>query len=144
MTTKASQITSLMVVYSTVYSDADQRNHQSSTSQAFVWGNHRDRWIPRTKGQLRRKCFHLMTSSWKYGTDTWRVMEYFFFIIIYMFLKQSLRGDYIMNLSWGCDNIINRQKCWLWILTSALLQFTYWSLSDWNEILEEFRSYCID
>ena len=27
-------------------------------------GNHRDRWIPRTKGQLRGKCFHLMTSSW--------------------------------------------------------------------------------
>ena len=23
-----------------------------------------DRWIPRTKGQLRGKCFHLMTSSW--------------------------------------------------------------------------------
>ena len=64
MTTMASQITSLTVVYSTVYSDADQRNHQSSASLAFVWGIHRDRWIPRTKGQLRGKCFHLMTSSW--------------------------------------------------------------------------------
>ena len=53
MTTMASQITSLMVVYSTVYSDADQRKHQSSASLAFVWGIHRDRWIPRTKGQLR-------------------------------------------------------------------------------------------
>ena len=28
-----------------------------------MWGIHRDRWIPRTKGQLRGKCFHLMTSS---------------------------------------------------------------------------------
>ena len=64
MTTIASQITSLTVVYSTVYSDADQRKHQSSASLAFVWGIHRDRWIPRTKGQLRGKCFHLMTSSW--------------------------------------------------------------------------------
>ena len=64
MTTMASQITSLTVVYSTVYSDANQRKHQSSTSLAFVWGIHRDRWIPRTKGQLRGKCFHLMTSSW--------------------------------------------------------------------------------
>ena len=63
MTTMASQITSLTVVYSTVYSDADQRKHQSSASLAFVWGIHRDRWIPRTKGQLRGKCFHLMTSS---------------------------------------------------------------------------------
>ena len=64
MTTMASQITSLTVVYSTVHSDADQRKHQSSASLAFVWGIHRDRWIPRTKGQLRGKCFHLMTSSW--------------------------------------------------------------------------------
>ena len=64
MTTIVFQITSLTVVYSTVYSDADQRKHQSSASLAFVWGTHRDQWIPRTKGQLRGKCSHLMTSSW--------------------------------------------------------------------------------
>ena len=63
MSAIASQITSLTIVYSTVYSGADQRKHQSSASLAFVWGIHRDRWIPRTKGQLRGKCFHLMTSS---------------------------------------------------------------------------------
>ena len=63
MTIMASQITSLTVVYSTVYSDADQIKHQSSASLAFVGGIHRDRWIPRTKGQLSGKCFHLMTSS---------------------------------------------------------------------------------
>ena len=55
MTTMASQITSLTVVYSTVYSGTDQRKHQSPASL--------DRWIPRTKRQLRGKCFHLMTSS---------------------------------------------------------------------------------
>ena len=37
MTTLASQTTSLTIVYSTVYSDADQRKHQSSTWLAFVW-----------------------------------------------------------------------------------------------------------
>ena len=37
----ASQITSLMIVYSTVYSDADQIKHQSSASLAFVQGIHR-------------------------------------------------------------------------------------------------------
>ena len=58
MTTTASQMTSLTVIYSTVYSDADRRKHQSSASLAYVWGIHRDRWIPRTKGQLRGKCFH--------------------------------------------------------------------------------------
>ena len=36
----ASQITSLMIVYSIIYSDADQRKHQSSASLAFVWGIH--------------------------------------------------------------------------------------------------------
>ena len=37
----ASQITSLTIVYSTVYSGRDQRKHQSSASLAFVWGIHR-------------------------------------------------------------------------------------------------------
>ena len=64
MTTMASQITSLTVVYSIVYSGTDERKNKRSASLAFVQGIHRDRWIPRTKGQLRRKCFHLMTSSW--------------------------------------------------------------------------------
>ena len=59
----ASQITSLTIVYSTVYLGSDQRRHQSSASLAFLWGIHRDRWIPRIKGQLRGKYFHLMTSS---------------------------------------------------------------------------------
>ena len=36
-----SLITSLTIVYSTVYSNADQRKHQSSASLAFVWGIHR-------------------------------------------------------------------------------------------------------
>ena len=37
----ASQITSLTIVYSTVYSGVDQRKYQSSASMAFVWGIHR-------------------------------------------------------------------------------------------------------
>ena len=78
MTTIASQIPNLAVVYSTVYSDANQRKHQSSASLAFVRGIHRDRWIPRTKGQLRGKCFHLMTSSWIVFSSTaiWVVSNY--------------------------------------------------------------------
>ena len=56
MSLMASQITSLTIVYSTVYSGADQRKHQSSASLAFVRGIHR--------GPVTRKMFHLMTSSW--------------------------------------------------------------------------------
>ena len=37
----ASRITSLTIIYSTVYSGADQRKHQSSVSLAFVRGIHR-------------------------------------------------------------------------------------------------------
>ena len=37
----ASHITSLTIIYSTVYSDADQRKHQSSASLAFVRDIHR-------------------------------------------------------------------------------------------------------
>ena len=37
----ASQITSLLIAYSTVHSGADQRKHQSSASLAFVWEIHR-------------------------------------------------------------------------------------------------------
>ena len=36
----ASQITSLTIVYSIVYSGTDQRKHQSSASLAFVRGIH--------------------------------------------------------------------------------------------------------
>ena len=39
MDSMASQITSLTIVYSAVYSGADQRKHQSSASLAFVQGN---------------------------------------------------------------------------------------------------------
>ena len=41
MSVMASQITSLKVIYSTVYSGANERKHQSSASLAFVWGIHR-------------------------------------------------------------------------------------------------------
>ena len=61
----ASQITSLTIVYSIVYSDADKKKHQSSASLAFVRGIHRGPVnSPRTNGQLRGKCYYLMTSSW--------------------------------------------------------------------------------
>ena len=47
----ASQITSLGIIYSTVYSIADQRKHESSTSLAFVRVIHRGPVNSRTNGQ---------------------------------------------------------------------------------------------
>ena len=57
MGTIASQITSLTLVYSTVYSDADQREHQSSVSLAFVWGIHRGPVNSPHKWPVTRKTF---------------------------------------------------------------------------------------
>ena len=53
----ASQITNLMVVYSTVYSNADQRKHQSSASLAFVRGIHRGPVNSTRKWPVTRKMF---------------------------------------------------------------------------------------
>ena len=53
----ASQITSLTIVYLIVYSDADQRKHQSSASLAFVWGIHRGPVNSPHKWPLTRKMF---------------------------------------------------------------------------------------
>ena len=53
----ASQITSLTIVYSTVYSCAYQRQHQSSTSLAFVRGIHRWPVNSPSKGPVTRKMF---------------------------------------------------------------------------------------
>ena len=96
MTTIVSQITSLTIVYLTVYSDTNQRKHQSSASLAFVWGIHRGRWSPRTKGQLRGKCFHLMTSSW-YICLIWEVnQEQIYFLtrpVVNIALNKSISNE---------------------------------------------------
>ena len=52
-----SQITSLTTVYSTVYSDADQRKHRSSASLAFVRGIHRGPMNSPHKWPVTRKMF---------------------------------------------------------------------------------------
>ena len=57
MGTMASQITSLTIVYSIVYSGTDQSKHQSSASLAFVWGIHRGPVNSPHKWPVTRKMF---------------------------------------------------------------------------------------
>ena len=57
MGTTASQITRLTIVYSTIYSGADQRKHQGSASLAFVQGIHRSPVNSPHKGPVTRKMF---------------------------------------------------------------------------------------
>ena len=52
-----SQITSLTIVYSTVYPGADESKHQNSASLAFVWGIHRGPVNSPHKWPVTRKMF---------------------------------------------------------------------------------------
>ena len=99
MGTIASQTTSLVIVYSAVYSDADQRKHRSSASLAFVRRIHRRPVNSPHKWPVTRKRFHLMTSlctmgvctpvwhicityyiNWTVFCNTWRALKFIFFM----------------------------------------------------------------
>ena len=74
MSAMASQITSLTTVYSTIYSCADQRKHQRSSSLTFVRGIH---WWPVNsphKWPVTRKKFsydHVIMDSLKHLRCQW-------------------------------------------------------------------------
>ena len=69
MGTMASQITSFAIVYSTVYSGANQRKHQSPASLAFVRGIHRWPVNSLHKGPVTRQM--MKSSCWKADTQFW-------------------------------------------------------------------------
>ena len=66
-----SQITSLTIVYSTVYSGADQSKHQSSASLAFVWGIHRGPVNSPHKWPVTRKMFPFDDVIMKFDGHAW-------------------------------------------------------------------------
>ena len=79
----ASQITSLTIVYSTVYSDADQRKHQSSVSPTFMREIHRGPVNSPHRWPVTRKmspfddvimiiCLWLDSFSQWYFCDSWQ------------------------------------------------------------------------
>ena len=59
----ASVIASITIVYSTVSSDADQKEHQSTASLAFVWGIHRGPINSPHKWPVTQK----ISISWRYN-----------------------------------------------------------------------------
>ena len=61
----ASQITRLIIVYSALYSGADQGNTKAPRHWPLCVEFTGDRWIHRTNGWSRGKCFHFMTSPWQ-------------------------------------------------------------------------------
>ena len=83
MSPTASQITSLTIVYSIVYRAQIKENIKAPRHWPLCGEFTEDRWIPRTNGQLRGKCFHLMTSSW------WRLWP----SEIWLFLQQFIHNN---------------------------------------------------
>ena len=76
MGTMASQITSLTIVYSTVYSGADQRKYQGSASLAFVTGESPHKWPVTRKNNSIWWCHHgrgclLINSSTNIAAYVW-------------------------------------------------------------------------
>ena len=67
MGTVVSQNTSLAIVYSTVYSGAAQRKHESSASLAIVREFTRDQWIPPQKWPVTWKMFPFDDVIMKWG-----------------------------------------------------------------------------
>ena len=81
MGAEACQITSLMIVYSTVYSDTDQRKHQSSASLAFVRGIHGGPVNFPHKWPITRKMFPfdnvIMEQTFNEREENWKYMCFF-------------------------------------------------------------------
>ena len=70
-----SLITSLTIVFSTVYSDADQRKHQSSATLASVWGIHRGPMNSPHKWPVMRKMFPFENVIMRYSYHTVIVLQ---------------------------------------------------------------------
>ena len=74
MSMMASQITSIASVFSTIYSGADQRKHQSSASLDFVLGIHRSSGNSRHKRPVTRKMLpfdNVIMSRWNISDGCW-------------------------------------------------------------------------
>ena len=102
MTTMASQITSLTIVYSTVYSNADQRKHQSSASLAFVWGIHRGPVNSSHKRPVTRKMFPF--------DDVTMVLRRWGCNFNLVIVTESYLGHFL----WNCSHVnVTRLHWWL-------------------------------
>ena len=86
MNTMASQITSLTVVYSTVYWDADQRKYQSYASLAFVWGLHRAGEFPAQRASNAEN----VSIWWRHHDKQW-----------YDAMKLDKFDSYILLILWN-------------------------------------------
>ena len=125
----ASQITSFTIVYSTVYSDADQRKHQSSASLAFVRGIHRGPVNFPHKWPVTRKMFpfddvimknhNLCTTSILFHCQSWPRPTQIVFIVT------------SMAVVW-----LNRIRAWV----IYYIFYMMWLCNTWNSVVVQVTS----
>ena len=127
MSTMASDITSLTSVYSTDYSGADQRKHQSSASLAFVRGIHRWPVNSRHKWLVTRKMFPFDDVTMWLHVDSWSRVDYlnrqlyvmaWFFFITYPFFTACIYCNHAQNINCTVSDIHS------WITYSACLCYS--------------------
>ena len=119
-TTIASQITSLTIVYSTVYSDADQGKHQSSASLAFVRGIHRWPVNSPHKGPVTRKMFPFDDVIMNKASRLYIVIKAYLYrtewIFIRIFISKKERSEFMcwfITRKWefNCDEDMFNPSC---------------------------------
>ena len=102
MGTITSQITSLTIVYSTIYSDADQKKHQSSASLAFARGIHRGPVNSPHKWPVTRKMFPfhdvIMHTKVSFGTP-WQMADMGLPFVTVM------KSNPFLILRWKCNKM---------------------------------------
>ena len=131
--TMASQISSLTIVYSTVYSGADKRKHQSSVSLTFVLGIHRWPVNSPHKGPVTRKMFHW----WRHhGYMVWFSPEVLFLPMPASLLQVFMTTIYFNLSQWhlrctwnGSWSVISRALKNLWHSTGSEKSFSTFLLS---------------
>ena len=135
MSSIASQITSLTIVYSTIYSGADQSKHQSSASLAFVWGIHRGPVNSPHKWPVTRKMFPfddvIMYFSWfLHWCNHTALFNKLLILLYFIYWNNSTQGNTYTNTHrcrhmhvfiYWCDNIRNEAS---WIISSNRTKLT--------------------
>ena len=100
----ASQITSLKIVCSIVYSDTDQRKHQSSESLAFVWGIRRGPANSPHEWPVARKMFPFDDVIMHKAFWTHIVMNDIYIYGRVLLTWCSQHCQFICWCSWPCDH----------------------------------------
>ena len=132
MSAMASPITSLTIVYSTVYSGADQRKHKSSASLAFVRGIHR--W-PVNSPQGASNAEHV--SIWwrlmiQREIDRWNEHWIDDKMQLQLILCHKIKNKHVFRCIFGCSITIYKHCAWIthgMTICHIFTKLGFWTIS---------------